>query len=423
MSGQLPAAGVVGVGALGAPLVRRLLQAGYEVSIFDVDAAAVGLLTADGARAMNSPSAVARASELVITCVPGPTEVELCIAGSGGLVEGLREGAVVIEMSTSLPRTTRRVADVVRSRGAQIIDAPVSRGVPAAERGTLSIFVGGDEAVLEQCRGLLGTLGTDIVHLGPLGAGHVTKLLNMGLMAVHLLSVTEALTVAVRAGIARDAAIAEWNASPASNFMTSNHIPKFVLSGLYRSGFTLGLMHKDLELLGDLVREQRVAAVVTNRALDVYGIALAQLAPNTDNMSIVPFCWETLPGCANLDGTANGEVIELLCDHLVVVSAFAVLEAVAVLRSQGLAVEPALEVIASSSGGSWVVERVAQGRAPVDVADEGVVGPSGRLLELHERAGTGLVGGVAYDLVRATGSSDAVAAGHRRWAELLDGRT
>jgi 3-hydroxyisobutyrate dehydrogenase-like beta-hydroxyacid dehydrogenase len=333
-----------------------------------------------GAHAAASAADVAGASNMVITCVTTPEAVESCVLGPAGLIEGLRPDATVIEMTTSMPSTTRNIAAAIRAAGADIIDAPVSRGIPAAQSGTLSIMVGGNRPSFERARRLLETLGTDIVHVGDLGAGHAVKLINMLLMAVHLLALTEALAVAASAGVRVRDALAVFQSGKARTFMSDHHFPKYVVTGRYTSNFALHLMHKDVLLGVALAQDAGVPAPFGNAAGFVYGVAKARGLGQLDNMYSVPFWWQVMAGDAPEDAARSvcdnrsespmfdvvsnpavdtSTVLAELEGHLALTSALAAAEAAAIAVRSGVDVRDAFGVIDVSSGSSAATERLA----------------------------------------------------------------
>jgi 2-hydroxy-3-oxopropionate reductase len=193
--------GFVGLGIMGRPMARNLLEAGYEVVVYNRSQGKVEELTAEGAKAAESPREVAEKSNITIIMLPGPPEVEEVIGGENGLIEGAREGSLIIDMSTSSPILARELACSARERGVGILDAPVSGGDVGAIEGTLSIMVGGNEEDFKRARPLLEIMGKTIVHVGDAGAGHqVVKAANQIVVALIIEAVSEALVLGERAG-------------------------------------------------------------------------------------------------------------------------------------------------------------------------------------------------------------------------------
>ena len=183
--GGRPRLGFIGVGAMGLPMGRNLLRAGYPLAFCTSrDAAAEALVAAGGAR-LADPAAVAGACDILLTCLPADAEIETAMLGEGGALDALREGGTIIELSTASPAIMRRLGERAASRGVAVLDAPVSGGTSGAEAATLAIMVGGAADDLDACRPILETLGKNIYHVGPVGMGKVFKLCNQYLAAAN----------------------------------------------------------------------------------------------------------------------------------------------------------------------------------------------------------------------------------------------
>jgi 3-hydroxyisobutyrate dehydrogenase-like beta-hydroxyacid dehydrogenase len=281
--------GVIGTGELGICLVDRFRSGGHEVWVFDTDGAALARAAAAGARPATGPAEVAERCPVVLTCVTGPDDVRACALGPGGLSSVSGPEHLVIDTTTSLPATTRMVADGLGERGTVVVDAPVSRGVPAARRGELSVMVGGALRDVDRARSFLALLGTDIVHVGPVGAGHAVKLVNMALMGVHLVALAEAIGSGARFGLDPTDVVQQLAGAPSASYMTEVHLPRYVLGGTYDSGFRMQLMAKDLRLAGRMAEDLGVEQPLLRAVNDVYDRACGALPAMADNMLVVPF--------------------------------------------------------------------------------------------------------------------------------------
>ncbi len=193
--------GVIGLGTMGAPIARNLLKGGHTVTVFARRREAMAPLIDLGARGAGSSAEVASMSDVMITMVIDTSAVEEVVLGPGGIAEGAHAGSVVIDHSTIEPAGARRIASALKARSVEMLDAPVSGGAAVADSGTLSIMVGGDEAVLDRCRPILGCYGKAIVHIGPSGAGQIAKACNQICTIVNTLGAAEAMLMAERAGI------------------------------------------------------------------------------------------------------------------------------------------------------------------------------------------------------------------------------
>lgn len=374
MNGPGPV-GVVGTGQLGLCFVERLRAAGLDVHAYDVDPAA--RLRAEGAGALigGSPAEVAGSCGIVLICVTGPDQVRECSLGVDGLRDGVRGGSLIIDTSTSLPSTTREVAKTLAGLGVTLIDAPVSRGIPAARAGTLSIIVGADDpGAVERALPILKLLGTDIVTVGSLGDGHAVKLVNMMLMGAHLVASAEALGLAAADGTDAQTMVAALERSEAASYMTGNHLPRFALSRSYSSGFSLNLMVKDLGLGRKLADALAVPVPMADRVWHAYTLALHQLG-NVDNMRLVPYLAALSAGrnlqqarmdalSGHLPDAAEAATAGSPPDVAAIVAssnAVATVEAARVARASKLSFRETFSVIDMSSGASRFTAQLATG--------------------------------------------------------------
>lgn len=193
--------GVIGLGAMGAPIARNLLKGGHTVTVFARRQEAMEPLIAAGARSAASPAEVADTSDVTITMVTDTAAVEEVALGHLGIAESANQGTVVVDHSTIDPDGARRISAALKARGIEMIDAPVSGGAAVAAAGTLTIMAGGDERVLDRVRPILECYGDAIVHIGPSGAGQVAKACNQICTIVNTLGAAEAMLMAERCGI------------------------------------------------------------------------------------------------------------------------------------------------------------------------------------------------------------------------------
>jgi 2-hydroxy-3-oxopropionate reductase len=192
---------LIGLGVMGKPMARHVLAAGHTLTAFDVDGAALAEAVAGGAEAASSPAAVAAASELTITMLPGPSVVEDVVLGAGGVLSGAQPGSLLVDMSTVDPALARRLAVAGAERDVATLDAPVSGGEVGAREGSLSIMVGGEASDVERARPVLECLGTTIVHVGPHGAGQIVKACNQVVVGITYAAVSEALVLGSKSGV------------------------------------------------------------------------------------------------------------------------------------------------------------------------------------------------------------------------------
>jgi 3-hydroxyisobutyrate dehydrogenase len=250
--------GFIGLGTMGAPMARRLLEAGHDVTVHNRTRQREEPLEALGARRATSPRECARDRELVITMVSDTPDVQAVVLGEEGAVEGMEEGSVLVDMSTISPATTRLIAAALEDHGVAMLDAPVSGGSEGAANGTLSIMVGGDEAVLERVRSVLDVLGTTVTHVGPVGSGQVTKAVNQVIIAGTYAAIAEGLALGLAAGIDIEAAHAAVSGGAAGSWGLTNRGPNMIHNH-YPLGFRTRLHRKDLGIALASARDLGVA--------------------------------------------------------------------------------------------------------------------------------------------------------------------
>jgi len=196
-----PAVGFIGLGIMGKPMARNLLRAGYPLVVTNRSREAVDELVAEGAKSGSSPRDVAAQTQVVITMLPDSPDVESVVFGPDGVAQGIRTGALFIDMSTIAPAVARKVASALSERGIDVLDAPVSGGEQGAKNAALSIMAGGSDAAFARALPIFEALGKNIVHVGPSGAGQVTKACNQIVVGVTIEAVAEALALAEASGV------------------------------------------------------------------------------------------------------------------------------------------------------------------------------------------------------------------------------
>ena len=286
--------GFIGLGIMGKPMAGNLIAAGYSLTVHSLGSGPVEELVARGATAAESPREVAAASGVVITMLPDSPDVEAVVLGTDGIVEGIREGALFVDMSTIGPATSRRIAAVLAERGVDAVDAPVSGGEPAAQSGNLSIMVGGSEDAVDRARPIFDVLGKSTTHIGPAGAGQVAKAANQVVVALTIQAVAEALVLARKAGgdpaRVREALLGGF----AQSRVLDLHGQR-MLDGNYDPGFKLHLHRKDLAIALQLGREEQSPLFATAQAAELMDALLAQGGGDRDH-SALAVLYEQLAG-------------------------------------------------------------------------------------------------------------------------------
>ena len=248
--------GFIGIGKMGLPMASRIAAQGYPLHVYDTSEAAMKVLCdRTTAQARKNLEEIGRNCDVVILMLPDSEVVKRVLFGDqDGLVAHLARGSVVIDMSSSNPSVTREIGPQLKATGVDFIDAPVSGGVKRAIDGSLAIMAGGDSTVIARVKPLLSTMGKSIIETGMLGSGHAMKALNNYVSAAGMVAACEALKVGSDFGIAPDKIIAVLNASTGKNNSTENKMMQFIVSGLFNSGFSLGLMRKDIGIAVDLAK-------------------------------------------------------------------------------------------------------------------------------------------------------------------------
>jgi 2-hydroxy-3-oxopropionate reductase len=193
--------GFIGLGIMGRPMAKNLLKAGYSLTVYDINPAPVAELVQLGAAQGSSPKDVAAKCTPIILMLPNSPEVKQVVAGKDGVMEGVAAGSIVIDMSSISPVVSQEVGGMLAAKGVKFLDAPVSGGEPKAIDGSLSIMVGGEESVFEECKSLLGCMGKAVVRVGGIGSGNITKLANQIIVALNIAAMSEALVLGTKAGV------------------------------------------------------------------------------------------------------------------------------------------------------------------------------------------------------------------------------
>jgi 3-hydroxyisobutyrate dehydrogenase-like beta-hydroxyacid dehydrogenase len=266
------AVGFIGLGNMGGRMTACLTRTGVEVLGFDTRP---GLAQAVGAVSAGSPREVAEDAEVVLMSLPDSTVVEAVVTGREGVLDGCRSGQVVVDLSTADPGSTRVLHTALAERGVEYLDAGISGGAAAADKGQLTLMVGGSEAALAEVRPTLDAFAAKIFHVGESGAGHATKLLNNFLNAVSLASTAEVMVAAKKAGLDLHTVLDVFNASSGINFATVNRFPHIIEGDYLEGGLTNTLMMKDVTLYADYVSQLGVASLNAAGPLAAFGLARA----------------------------------------------------------------------------------------------------------------------------------------------------
>lgn len=285
----------IGLGNMGGPMAIHLLQAGHEVTVFDLSQSAVESLVAEGAHSAGSANAAVEDCECVITMLPSGEHVELLYLGDKGLLAMLAPGTLVIDSSTIAPETSRGVAEAATARGLAFVDAPVSGGVGGAKAGTLTFICGSEEAAFSHAKPLLEPMAKNVFHAGPHGAGQVAKICNNMLLAIVMAGTSEVLTLGSNNGLDPTVLSEILRQSSGGNWALNVYNPwPGVMEGVpaahdYAGGFLVKLMNKDLGLALDNAVKQQSSIPMGALARNLYQLHGQQGSADLDFSSILRF--------------------------------------------------------------------------------------------------------------------------------------
>jgi 3-hydroxyisobutyrate dehydrogenase len=290
--------GFIGLGNMGVPMAANLAQAGYQVIAFDLDAErAQDFAKEHSARATTDLAELGKSVDAIVTMLPTGKEVRdvLFNAQGGTLAANLKAGTYVIDMSSADPVGTRTLGKDLAVRNITLVDAPVSGGMPRAKDGSLAIMIGGDAAAIAAVKPLLSKMGQKLFEVGGLGCGHAMKALNNFLAATSFTAAAEAVTVGRRFGLDPATMMDVVNVSTGRSFASENLIKQHVLSGTFGTGFTLGLLAKDVGIAADLAEQIGVGAPVGQLIRDMWADAREAVGGDQDHTRAAPH-WEQRAG-------------------------------------------------------------------------------------------------------------------------------
>ncbi|MEE1675197.1 NAD(P)-dependent oxidoreductase [Agarivorans aestuarii] len=269
-----PVIGFIGLGLMGGNMVENLQKRGYQLNVMDLNKEAVATCVARGAKEASSAKELAAASDIVMLCLTTSAVVEKLIYADDGILAGIKEGAVLVDFGTSIPASTRKIGEDLAAKGAGMIDAPLGRTPAHAKDGLLNIMAAGDTETFNKVKPVLDDQGENVFHLGALGAGHTTKLVNNFMGMTTVVAMSQAFAVADRAGVNRQQLFDIMSAGP-SNSPFMQFCKNYAVDGVSDLGFSIANANKDLgyflEMVKDLGTESKIAegsSANLNAALD-----------------------------------------------------------------------------------------------------------------------------------------------------------
>ena len=264
--------GYIGMGIMGKPMARNLMKAGFDVSVYNRTKSKTEEIAAEGAKVFDTPAALAETVDVVFINVTDTPDVRAVLFGDDGVGHGAKPGLVVIDNSTISPDATREMAAQMAEKGVEYLDAPVSGGDIGAQKGTLSIMVGGKQEVFDDCRPLLEPMGKAITLVGPVGMGQMTKLCNQIMCAVNMVACCEAISLAKKAGLDTHTMLEVVTAGAGGSWALSNLGPR-IADGDMAPGFMVKLIQKDLNLVLEAGRNADMPLPATSLATELFRAA------------------------------------------------------------------------------------------------------------------------------------------------------
>jgi 2-hydroxy-3-oxopropionate reductase len=286
--------GFVGLGIMGKPMAKNLLKAGYELVVYDIVAAPVEEVVKAGAQKGASPKDVAAQGDVIITMLPNSPQVKEAVLGKNGVIEGVRKGSIVVDMSSIAPLVAREVAAELAKKGVAMLDAPVSGGEPKAIDGTLAIMVGGKAEIFEKVKPILARMGASAVLCGAIGSGNVTKLANQIIVALNIAAMSEALVLAAKAGVDPGKVFDAIKGGLAGSAVLNAKAP-MVLKGNYKAGFRIELHIKDLQNALDTAHAIGVPIPLTGTVMEILQALRVDGKQKDDHGGVIQF-YEKLAG-------------------------------------------------------------------------------------------------------------------------------
>ncbi|MFQ6078810.1 MAG: 2-hydroxy-3-oxopropionate reductase [Thermodesulfobacteriota bacterium] len=274
--------GFIGVGIMGKPMAKNLIDAGFKLMVYDIVEKALNEVVEYGAERGTSPRDVAENSDIIITMLPNSPDVRKAVLGENGIIEGVREGQILIDMSSIAPLVSQEVAEELKKKGVETLDAPVSGGQEKAQAGTLAIMVGGRKEVFEECKEILDVMGGSVTLVGGVGAGQTTKLANQIIVAINIAAAAEALTMGKKAGVDPEAIFNAIRGGLAASQCLEDKAPR-MFEGRYDPGFRIRLHVKDLTNVLETSRELHTAMPLTSQVMEMMQVLMAEGHDDADH--------------------------------------------------------------------------------------------------------------------------------------------
>lgn len=280
--------GFIGLGIMGKPMAKNLIRAGFPLTVFSRSKPPVEELIREGASEASSPKAVAESSEVIITMLPDSPEVEEVVLGERGVLQGATPGSILIDMSSINPLVSQKISAILKQKGVEMLDAPVSGGEIGAIQGSLAIMVGGEKRVFEECFEIFQALGKSIVYVGGIGSGGYVKLVNQIIVALNIATLGEAFSLGVKAGIDPKMIFEAIRGGLASSRVLETKVPMIVERN-FNPGFKVKLHHKDLHNALTTAKELGVPLPLSSLVQQIFVSLIGEGKGEHDHSALVTF--------------------------------------------------------------------------------------------------------------------------------------
>jgi 2-hydroxy-3-oxopropionate reductase len=279
--------GFIGIGIMGKPMAKNLINAGYSVVAYDIYKEALEEIVSYGAKRSSSCKEVASQCDIIITMLPKSPEVKEAVLGKDGIIEGVKKGQVLVDMSSITPLASQELAKELAKEGVEMLDAPVSGGQEKAQSGTLAIMVGGKEEVFKKCKAILEVMGKPVL-VGDIGAGETTKLVNQVIVAINIAAVAEGLILGKKAGVDPERIFEAIKGGLAGSQCLTDKAPR-MFQGKYNPGFRIKLHVKDLNNVLETSRELHTAMPLSAQVMEMMQTLMAEGYSEMDHGGLALF--------------------------------------------------------------------------------------------------------------------------------------
>ena len=280
--------GFIGVGIMGKPMAKNLINAGYDMIAYDIIEKALNEIVEYGADRGTSPKNVAENSDVVLTMLPNSPDVKEVVLGKNSVIEGVRKSQILIDMSSIAPLVSQEIAKELEKKGVEILDAPVSGGEEKAKSGTLAFMVGGKKEVFEKYKGILDVMGGSVTLVGDIGAGQTTKLANQVIVALNIAAVAEAMVLGKKAGVDPEKIFNAIRGGLAGSKCLEDKAPR-MLKGSFTPGFKMKLHLKDLTNVFETSRSLHAAMPLTAQVMEMMQVLIADGHTEIDHGGLALF--------------------------------------------------------------------------------------------------------------------------------------